>query len=81
MRRTAALMAALFSLCPGIALAAAPAKTPTAGRTESARSCTIGSFRGVLLPGSSVCVRVSGFVRYDWNSGAADPTRPGRSHN
>lgn len=81
MRRPAAILAALFGLWPAITLAAAPAKAPSTSRPEPARSCTIGSFKGVLLPGSNVCVRVSGFVRYDWNSGATDPNRPGHSHN
>lgn len=42
---------------------------------EKARTCTIGSFTGVMLPGTSVCAKVSGFVRVDAVTGG--PRKPG----
>lgn len=57
---------ATFLALTSATLAATPdAQKPSKSRTEASRSCTIGSFKGVMLPGSTVCVRVSGFVRYE----------------
>lgn len=63
--RSLAGLAAILAL-GSASLAATPGpRTSPPSRTEASRTCTIGSFKGVRLPGSTVCVRVSGFVRYE----------------
>jgi len=55
-----------------VAASTAPKPSPPP-RAETSRPCTVGNFKGVMLAGSSVCVRVSGFVRYEAATGRATP--------
>ena len=55
----------------GVPRSPLPPAHPAPGK---ARTCTIGSFTGVMLPGTSVCAKVSGFVRVDAVTGG--PRKP-----
>lgn len=68
---------AVVAASSGAALAAGPRPGPgrPAPQAEVARRCTIGSFEGVLIPGTQVCTRVSGFVRVETRIGRRGPTR------
>lgn len=57
----------------GSIAASTPPRANPPPRTETSRPCTIGSFKGVMLPGSTVCVKVGGFVRYQAATGGAIP--------
>jgi hypothetical protein len=60
----------------------APAGTTAAGKTSAAqpapaaRTCTIGSFKGTLIPGTSICTKVGGFVRVQGNAGRGTAWQP-----
>lgn len=54
---------------------AAQAQVRSAPPAEAARRCTIGSFEGVLIPGTQVCTRISGFVRVEIRSGRRGSSR------
>ncbi len=50
-----------------------PLPAPKPGRPSAAagRACHVGSFTGVMMPGSTVCVKIGGFVRAETGSGGA----------
>jgi hypothetical protein len=45
-----------------------PVRKP-ASSAPAARTCHIGSFSGVLMPGTNVCVKAGGFVRSETRMG------------
>ncbi|MFO1147982.1 MAG: porin [Alsobacter sp.] len=46
----------------------------TTASAPAARSCTIGSFTGTLIPGTTICAKVGGFVRAQGNANAGRGT-------
>ena len=72
--RTLAGLTALLALTNAGLAATSQAKTSAPARKEAARPCTIGSFKGTMLPGSNVCVRVGGFVRYETGTTISGPS-------
>jgi hypothetical protein len=48
-----------------------PAKPQPAAPAQQARTCTIGTFKGVFIPGTSVCTKVGGFMRYEAGAGGS----------
>ena len=57
--------AAGFAATAGVQAADLPSKK--AAPVDYVRVCTIGSFTGFVIPGSDVCLKVGGFVRYQYN--------------
>lgn len=75
-----ALGAALLSPVPAGAAPApgrdsqgVPLPAPKASRPAAAagKTCHVGSFTGVMVPGSTVCMKIGGFVRAQSGSGGA----------
>jgi hypothetical protein len=71
MRRLGLLLLLLASpAAAATATAPAPAKPTTTAKTagaaappKAAQTCTIGSFKGTLIPGTTICAKIGGFVR------------------
>ena len=56
--------AAGFAATAGVQAADLPSKK--AAPVDYVRVCTIGSFTGFVIPGSDVCLKVGGFVRWQY---------------
>ena len=56
--------AAGFAATAGVQAADLPSKK--AAPVDYVRVCTIGSFTGFVIPGSDVCLKIGGFVRYQY---------------
>ena len=56
--------AAGFAATAGVQAADLPSKK--AAPVDYVRVCTIGSFTGFVIPGSDVCLKLGGFVRYQY---------------
>ncbi len=56
--------AAGFAATAGVQAADLPSKK--AAPVDYVRICTIGSFTGFVIPGSDVCLKIGGFVRYQY---------------
>src|SRR5690349_22798050 len=56
--------AAGFAATAGVQAADLPSKK--AAPVDYVKVCSIGSFTGFVIPGSDVCLKVGGFVRYDY---------------
>jgi hypothetical protein len=71
-------LALLVVAGPAMATSAPPPAKPTGtgkgGTTstapQAARTCTIGSFTGTLIPGTTICAKLGGFVRVQGNANA-----------
>jgi len=57
-----ALLAIFFAGCVGVGAVAAELPTLRAPPQKHAKSCRVGGMEGYYLAGSSVCVRISGYV-------------------
>jgi len=56
--------AAGFAATAGVQAADLPSKK--AAPVDYVRVCTIGSFTGFVIPGSDICLKIGGFVRYQY---------------
>ena len=56
--------AAGFAATAGVQAADLPSKK--AAPVDYVRVCSIGSFTGFVIPGSDVCLKFGGFVRYQY---------------
>lgn len=56
--------AAGLAATAGVQAADLPARK--AAPVDDARLCTMGSFTGFVIPGSDICLKIGGFVRYQY---------------
>jgi hypothetical protein len=64
--RSIATVSGLALLCASAAVAEAgdlPAKKAAPAEADSLRECTIGKFKGLLIPGSETCLKLGGRIR------------------